>query len=484
MSKRRSDSDGLYDGMKKMKNLDDIKQEISEEKKNWEQNRKLFMMRRLEHGFCLNVFREFKRRADYVEREMIQFQYQAALARERTFKLLSIKNHMENPVKLCPDLYCIIFQYFIQKDGNKWLRYLDVDVLLKFMLIGERTLLFVFGIFRRTKSLYFDKDDVGFDRAVCMKYSDLTKIFIKFVSPFITHVNFTDRDSGLEYQNIVFKQLSEDSRQKTLTIANLIQVNNVAETALEKLVAKGTLIEFMDLKKELLPHLPALEFHSLVMNSFDDWHKLVAKGTLIEFMDLKKELLPHLPALEFHSLVMNSFDDWHDVLAAVSCSFRKFVVTRRTGCKFKRFPKTNRSNRNRNMFHNVEELSLELEFDDDFKRVFKNLQKYFPNVKKVTINTANSIVDEATDALDAVKFYDNFDESIVSTWKKIKEEIENAPQPEIIFNFEYFVFSRTKRDEMIQWFNGEEIDEETFRWTSTKNETKMIDFIIYGEPDY
>uniref|UniRef100_A0AC34R1R2 F-box domain-containing protein n=1 Tax=Panagrolaimus sp. JU765 TaxID=591449 RepID=A0AC34R1R2_9BILA len=445
MSKRRSDSDGLYDGMKKMKNLDDIKQEISEEKKNWEQNRKLFMMRRLEHGFCLNVFREFKRRADYVEREMIQFQYQAALARERTFKLLSIKNHMENPVKLCPDLYCIIFQYFIQKDGNKWLRYLDVDVLLKFMLIGERTLLFVFGIFRRTKSLYFDKDDVGFDRAVCMKYSDLTKIFIKFVSPFITHVNFTDRDSGLEYQNIVFKQLSEDSRQKTLTIANLIQVNNVAETALEK---------------------------------------LVAKGTLIEFMDLKKELLPHLPALEFHSLVMNSFDDWHDVLAAVSCSFRKFVVTRRTGCKFKRFPKTNRSNRNRNMFHNVEELSLELEFDDDFKRVFKNLQKYFPNVKKVTINTANSIVDEATDALDAVKFYDNFDESIVSTWKKIKEEIENAPQPEIIFNFEYFVFSRTKRDEMIQWFNGEEIDEETFRWTSTKNETKMIDFIIYGEPDY
>uniref|UniRef100_A0AC34Q8N7 Uncharacterized protein n=1 Tax=Panagrolaimus sp. JU765 TaxID=591449 RepID=A0AC34Q8N7_9BILA len=158
-------------------------------------------------------------------------------------------------------------------------------------------------------------------------------------------------------------------------------------------------------------------------------------------------ILLDLPGLHFDEL-------------RISVIWLKFLTNNVLPCTFR---KLNLSDVNyfdfENVILDVEEVLLRLDFQCTYE--FALLKEKFPNTKKLTItyfyfNTAENL---------------NFFQEM---WNVKLNLIENAPQQEIIANVHYSTTSEHRYDEVVASFDGEKVDANTFRWTSSKNKFKMI----------
>uniref|UniRef100_A0AC34QJ48 Uncharacterized protein n=1 Tax=Panagrolaimus sp. JU765 TaxID=591449 RepID=A0AC34QJ48_9BILA len=107
----------------------------------------------------------------------------------------------------------------------------------------------------------------------------------------------------------------------------------------------------------------------------------------------------------------------------------------------------------------VEEVLLNLVWVSTDYEEFVHLKEKFPNAKKLTITYTN-----------CVEHLNRFQE----IWDEKRKRIEDAPQQEIIANIYYPNYFRPNFEQAIAPLHGEKINENTFRWTSSKNKCKMI----------
>uniref|UniRef100_A0AC34Q4P2 Uncharacterized protein n=1 Tax=Panagrolaimus sp. JU765 TaxID=591449 RepID=A0AC34Q4P2_9BILA len=249
---------------------------------------------------------------------------------------------------------------------------------------------------------------------------------IQLFAPYVTEVCFNDYYSS---HQLFFQALSEDQKQKKLTIVNLKRVNEFVIEALKKLNDKNIPVSLHDPAKQVLSEQHGLHFDELWISDIS-----------VNFMTRYR-----LPSLK------------------VPCTFRKLNLSD-IKC-------SNLHSWQGKVILNVEEVLLRLAFQSTLDEFVHSKQK-FPNVKKLAITY-----------YDCPESFDDFQ----AIWNKKRKRIENAPQQEIIANVYYSTTSEHRYDEVIASLDGEKVDANTFRWTSSKNKFKMVNLhcqLKSPDPDF
>uniref|UniRef100_A0AC34RNC0 DUF38 domain-containing protein n=1 Tax=Panagrolaimus sp. JU765 TaxID=591449 RepID=A0AC34RNC0_9BILA len=319
-----------------------------------------------------------------------------------------------NPVHLSFDLHADVFNEVSKK------------CIKDLFLIGKEAVICISQVLRNGLKLEFSYRHIYFESVNGMFQSDsdnFSKKLVQLFAPYVTEVSFNYyKNSGSpESHHLFFEALSKDQKQKKLTIVKLRVVNEFVIEAVKKLNEKNIPVTLHDPVKELFLNLPGLHFEELSISK-----------------------------------------DWYDD----NCFFFEYLTRNHLPCTFRKLNASDVHLRNsvlekENVILDVEEVSLALSFV--VRDEFVQLKKKFPNAKKLTIRYIYG-------NLRAFDFQE--------LWNEKRNCIEDAPQQEIIANFQVrFDCLKRRYQQIIVSFDGEKIDENTFRWTSSKNKFKMLNLM-------
>uniref|UniRef100_A0AC34RDE5 Uncharacterized protein n=1 Tax=Panagrolaimus sp. JU765 TaxID=591449 RepID=A0AC34RDE5_9BILA len=280
-------------------------------------------------------------------------------------------------------------------------------------MIGKESLLGFVQTFKMVEKIRFRSHvELNFGEDF-MGYKGSQALLVKliqFAVPYVKYIEFNFIAD--EWCNVVFDILSKESKQKKLAIDRLPVVNDIAKTALTNMVEKGVLIVFKNITLFVVFQLPACNFESLT----------VEQNCALEWRFLKY----------------------------VKCSFRKLNFSLNDFCfiNLRRYPA--------NFYvDSVEEIySTMRSYFECTLKFFNGIKRIFPNVN--------------TSKIDLVPFRQVPESYVVRT----KEAICQAPQENIHILLQIY----PARDEtrLIEFFDGQKIDENIIEWKMESNEKKTF----------
>uniref|UniRef100_A0AC34QYD8 Uncharacterized protein n=1 Tax=Panagrolaimus sp. JU765 TaxID=591449 RepID=A0AC34QYD8_9BILA len=312
------------------------------------------------------------------------------------------------PVKLCCDLYADIFDAATKGPA------LQMTEIFKFMLIGQEAVYPVVQVLRKSISIEFYCQKIKLtlrkNAALWLDYGMFTSL-IQLIIPYVTKIRLVECRCE-KYYDMVFQTLSKNHRQKKLTIVDLWKITDSVIDVLQQLEKKNIPVILKYPTMDFLMVSPVIKIDTLKILFLENW---------------------------LHLLVEKQF----------SCSFSKLIVSKMTEL-------TIMSLSNEAVFDYIEELTIGIDFP--VRPIFDKLNQCFPNVKKLTIHIRDKIL---------LKFG-----TVEEQLDRIKNEMEEAPQKEIIINFNSARETTSKTHLLTLGFAT--INDTTLQWISEKNQSKMI----------
>uniref|UniRef100_A0AC34RD46 DUF38 domain-containing protein n=1 Tax=Panagrolaimus sp. JU765 TaxID=591449 RepID=A0AC34RD46_9BILA len=290
-------------------------------------------------------------------------------------------------------------------------------------MIGKESLLGLVQTFRMVEKLKLKRYvefNFGEYFLVYEESQALLMKFIEFAVPYVKCIEF--KHYGVQWYNVVFDILSKESKQKKLTIDGLSVVNDNVKTAFTNMVNKGVLIEFKNITLFVVFQLPPCNFECLTVekDSELEWHFL--KYIKCSFRKLN------------YPFEFDSIDDDDPDLLTLPDDF--------------------------NIDYVQEIYSTEIAPCECSLEFFETVKLVFPNVHTLTIDLGRKQVRE--------QGFEDFEDDIVD----IKEAICQAPQEYI--HVSWRIYPARDETRLIEFFDGEKIDENTFEWKMESNEKKTF----------
>uniref|UniRef100_A0AC34RQV6 Uncharacterized protein n=1 Tax=Panagrolaimus sp. JU765 TaxID=591449 RepID=A0AC34RQV6_9BILA len=176
------------------------------------------------------------------------------------------------------------------------------------------------------------------------------------------------------------------------------------------------------------------------------------------------QIVADLPPIKLDYLKIFKIGEWLDFLTnkSFSCEFSKLDISEANAYLLYKWKSGNIST-----IDYIKEITVKMDSVDE--TVFEQLHAYFPNAKKLIV-----FCDDKDDPMD--ENYNAEFQELDGWWKEIKEIIEDAPQSEIVLNYNYDTYFKKEYREITAKLGGQKIDDKTLRWTSNKNKSKIINF--------